>query len=131
MNTPIRAAAMTGESWDRCYAISAMNPAEGRRVLQFHEEKVVRFGAQLMRQEAGTCLLEFEPEAEIPLLDELGRATGDVITHAGLYAMLRSAYWQAVRLRDEALAPGEKPKVMELSTLVGGDQALPGKPEAP
>lgn len=93
-----------GSTWTRCRAVTILNPhsSTGQTAMAyFQEEKAVAFDSTVLLSDRGSCGLEFDAEATVPILDpQTGEPTGQSFTHAELYKMLFSLYMDAAKKRD-------------------------------
>lgn len=106
-----REQAVTGATWQRCFAVTMTNPLDGPKVVQFFEQTCVAFDGQVITRDGGSCGVQFAADGEFPLLDlETDQATGATISHAEVYAILYSLYRHAAALRDQL---GEPPMNLE------------------
>lgn len=95
---------VVGSEFTRCYQVVIDNRVNAPPTATFAEERVLVPGAGPARRwPTGQCSAQFDPEAEIPILDPAtGEQTGAVITMAALYGLLHSAYLWAATARDAA-----------------------------
>ncbi|NCC41872.1 MAG: hypothetical protein EOM21_21170 [Gammaproteobacteria bacterium] len=95
---------VVGSEFTRCYQMIIDNRMDAQPVATFAEERVLVPGTGPARRwPTGQCSAQYDPDAEIPILDPSdGSATGATITMSALYGLLYSAYLWAATARDAA-----------------------------
>lgn len=93
-----------GSTWTRCRAVTILNPHSSTMQTvkaYFQEEKAIAFDNTVLLSDRGSCGVDFDAQATVPMLDpQTGQATGQTFTHAELYQMLFSLYMEAAKKRD-------------------------------
>lgn len=105
MTNLYRPGQITGQSYMRTNRIEITNKAAHLPPsVVFHEERVIEGPNGVMtRIPEGQCHLEYDPAAEIPLLNPLtGEASGQMLTMDELHAIVYSVYLYAAKARDAA-----------------------------
>lgn len=94
---------ISGNKWQRCRAVTILNPHGGQPTAHFQEEEVATYGGDTLQQDVGSCQATFSPGDVIPLLDVATLLpTGQTATHAQLYQILFSLYMATAQARDDA-----------------------------
>jgi hypothetical protein len=93
---------VTGRTWQRCCAISIVNPAEGTPHVSFSEERVTQLPDRKLSEPVSVIGVTFDPAEVIPLRDpRTGELTGASTTQGAIHAALYSAYHHYARERDK------------------------------
>lgn len=99
-----RQAAVTGKRWRRSLHGEFSNPFEGGAWIRFDwEDRVLLDDGTTVATPAPSTLRHFDtPSAKLDILNpETGEPTGQVITHAALYAILWSLARESASLQDK------------------------------
>jgi hypothetical protein len=95
-----------GVSYIRARQITVYNPLNAPPRLSILEEEVVTTAAGgVFQRDVSSLDIDYDPAAAIvPILDPTtGLPSGQQLTHAQIYAILYSVYFQAAIARDAAL----------------------------
>lgn len=94
---------VNGTQWQRCCAIHISNPYGRTPQITLQEERLTTINGELFQQSAGGINLDFDPEAEIPLLNTAtGEPLGWSMSQGELHAALWSLYMMKAAERDAA-----------------------------
>lgn len=92
---------ITGQEYQRCYAVNITNILNSPRLIGFAEEKVYIFDQNTINKQVAGCGLTYDPTATFPILDPVtGDPTGETATQAQIYQLVYSLYVQTATARD-------------------------------
>ena len=96
--------AVSGTQWQRCWGVYIQNLRDSVPHITLSEEQVTIVGDQSFTKDMGHIDFQFDPAAEITLLNPVtGVATGETITMGEMYVALWSLYMGRAASRDAAL----------------------------
>jgi hypothetical protein len=91
----------SGKLWKRCHCAIIYNKINEPKSILFLEEEAIKLGEKVASNEVSRCSQEFNPSAEIIILDtETLEPTGEIVTQAKLYQIMSSLYLQTAKDRD-------------------------------
>jgi hypothetical protein len=92
---------LTGQEYQRCYAVSISNPLDATKQMGFAEEKIYVFDQTTINKQVAGCAVKYDPTATFPIIDPVtGNPTGETATQAQIYQMIYSLYIQTATARD-------------------------------
>jgi len=92
---------LSGQEYQRCYAVSISNPLDATKQMGFAEEKIYVFNDTTINKMVPGCGVVYNPTATFPIIDPVtGEPTGATATQSQVYQMLYSLYIQTATGRD-------------------------------
>lgn len=94
---------INGNEYQRCAAITIINPVGKNPSISFEEQKITIIGETLIETPIGSIVLSFDPAKVIELRNpQTGELLNSSVTFEEVYTILYSAYIQEAIARDSS-----------------------------